>query len=91
MIYTAHTTPAADLMDAGVAPADAIAVGALAQIGLSAVAATCNALVDKGATPEEVDAYRRGATADLAEWMNRHQPEARAFFSEVIAARRERA
>lgn len=76
-----------ELLDAGMPPAQAVAVLAISHIALSTLAANCNLLVARGATPEEVQAYRDQNGSDLAAWVMRHIPEATAVAHGIIEAR----
>lgn len=82
---TAKMVEIDQLLDAGVAPAEAVAAMTVGRIALETLARNLDFLEARGATAEELAAYE--ADADLGAWIMRHLPAMTEFASKAIDAR----
>lgn len=74
MKYEAKVTSVTELMDAGLPPAQAAAIHVVARLALETIVQNCSCLSDRGASAEEVEAYRERAEKDIAAWVMKSVP-----------------
>ena len=87
MIYAPSLIDIDELLDAGISPAQALALLTVSRIALSTVARNCNLLRELGATAEEIEAYQRDTGDELASWVMRSTVAATPVAQELIEAR----
>lgn len=87
MIYAPHLADIDELLDAGISPAQAVALLAVSRIAFSTVARNANLLHELGATAEEIAQYQRDTGDELAAWVMRSTVDATPVAQELIEAR----